>query len=110
MAAARRAGAGGLITVRADSAFYQHDVIAAVRRGKAHFSITARMDAGVVAAISRIGEQEWVGIKYPEAIWDEDEQRWISDAQVAEIPYTAFTSRKKADHVLPGSSCAGSSD
>ncbi|MGW6226295.1 transposase [Cellulosimicrobium cellulans] len=87
------------ITVRADSAFYQHDVIAAVRRGKAHFSITARMDAGVVAAISRIGEQEWVGIKYPEAIWDEDEQRWISDAQVAEIPYTAFTSRKKADHV-----------
>ncbi len=110
MAAARRAGAGGLITVRADSAFSQHDVIAAVRRGKAHFSITARMDAGVVAAISRIGEQEWVGIKYPEAIWDEDEQRWISDAQVAEIPYTAFTSRKKADHVLPGSSCAGSSD
>ena len=99
MSAARRAGAGGLITVRADSAFYQHDVIAAVRRGKAHFSITARMDAGVVAAISRIGEQEWVGIKYPEAIWDEDEQRWISDAQVAEIPYTAFTSRKKADHV-----------
>lgn len=99
LAAARRAGAGGLITVRADSAFYQHDVIAAIRRGKAHFSITARMDAGVLAAVSRIGEEEWVGIKYPEAIWDEDEGRWISDAEVAEIPYTAFTSRRKADHV-----------
>jgi hypothetical protein len=99
LATARQAGAGGLIAVCADSAFYQHDVVAAVRRSTAHFSITARMDAGVVAATSRIGEQEWVGIKYPEAIWDEDEQRWISDAEVAEIPYTAFTSRQKADHV-----------
>lgn len=57
------------------------------------------MDAGVVAAISRIGEQEWVGIKYPEAIWDQAEHRWICDAEVAESPYTAFTSRRKADHV-----------
>jgi len=99
LATARRAGAGGRITVRADSAFYQHDVVAAIGRGGAHFSITARMDAGVVGAISRIPEQDWVGINYPEAIWDQDEQRWISDAEVAEIPYTAFTSRKKADHI-----------
>ncbi|HET8985307.1 MAG TPA: IS1380 family transposase [Trueperaceae bacterium] len=62
LAAARRAGAGGMVTVRADSAFYQHDVVAAVRRGGAHFSITARMDAAVVAAISRIPEEAWVGI------------------------------------------------
>ena len=99
MATARRAGVSGKVTGRADSAFYQHDVIAALRRAKAHFSITARMDAAVIAAISRIEEQEWVGIKYPEAIWDEEEQRWISDAEVAEIPYTAFTSRRKADHI-----------
>lgn len=99
LAAARRAGADGLVTVRADSAFYQHDVVAAVRRGRAHFSITARMDKAVVAAISRVPEEEWVGIKYPEAIWDEAEQRWVSDADVAEIPYTAFTSRKKDDHI-----------
>lgn len=99
LATARRAGAGGLVTVRADSAFYQHDVVAAVRRGGAHFSITARMDAAVVAAVSRIPEEAWVGITYPEAIFDEAEQRWISDAQVAEIPYTAFTSRKKANHI-----------
>lgn len=99
MATARKAGAGGQITGRADSAFYQHDVIAALRRTGAYFSITARMDAGVVAAISQIPEEAWVGIKYPKSIWDEAEQRWISDAEVAEIPYTAFTSRKKADHV-----------
>lgn len=99
IATTRRAGVSAKITGRADSAFYQHDVIAALRRAKAYFSITARMDAGVVAAISRIPEEEWVAIKYPEAIWDEQEQRWISDAQVAEIPYTAFTSRKKDDHI-----------
>src|SRR5665811_1789487 len=32
---------------------------------------------------------------YPNAIWDEDEQRLVSDAEVAE----AFTSRRKADHI-----------
>src|SRR5207237_381030 len=29
----------------------------------------------------------------------EDEQRWVSDAEVAEIGFTAFTSRRKAEHV-----------
>src|SRR5699024_5426957 len=44
-------------------------------------------------------EHAWTPIKYPHAIFDEAEQRWISDAEVAEIPYTAFTSRKQAEHV-----------
>lgn len=57
------------------------------------------MDPAVTAAISRIPEEDWVDIKYPDAIWDDHEQRWVSDAQVAEISYTAFTSRKKAEHV-----------
>lgn len=99
LATAKRAGAGGLLTVRADSAYYQQPVVAAACRGGAHFSLTARMNPGVVAAISRIPEEAWVGIKYPQAIWDEHEQRWVSDAEVAEIPYTAFTSRNKAEHV-----------
>ncbi|MGO1975529.1 MULTISPECIES: IS1380 family transposase [unclassified Brachybacterium] len=99
LATARRAGAGGLVTVRADSAYYQQPVVAAARRGRAHFSITARMNPGVVAAISRIPETAWVGIKYAQAIFDQHEQRWISDAEVAEIEYTAFTSRRKDQHV-----------
>jgi len=37
-------GGRGLVTVRADSAYYGHDVIAAARRGRARFSITARMN------------------------------------------------------------------
>lgn len=99
LATARRAGATGMITVRADSAYYNHAVVAAARRGGARFSITARMDKAITAAISRIPERAWVGIKYPEAIWEEAEGRWVSDAEVAEIDYTAFASRKKADHV-----------
>jgi hypothetical protein len=35
----------------------------------------------------------------PNAIWDEEEQRLISDAQVAEIPFTAFTGRRRSEHV-----------
>lgn len=98
-ATARRAGATGTITVRANSAYYNHDVVAAARAAGARLSLTARMDPAVTAAISRIPEQAWVDITYPNAVWDEQEQRWISDAQVAEVEYTAFTSRKKAEHV-----------
>jgi len=99
LANAIAAGAGGLIITRADSAFYNADVVAAIRRAGARFSITARMDAGIRAAIGRIDEDAWVPIKYPNAIWDEDEHRWISDAEVAEIDYTAFTSRPETEQV-----------
>ena len=40
-------------------------------------------------------------IKYPDAIFDEATGTWISKAEVAEVPYTAFASKKKADRV-PG--------
>jgi len=92
-------GGSGLVTVRADSAYYGHDVVAAARRGGARFSITARMNPTVVKAISGIAESAWTPIHYPNAIWDEDEQRLVSDAEVAEVPFTAFTSRRQADHI-----------
>jgi len=92
-------GGSGLVTVRADSAYYGHDVIAAARRGGARFSITVRMNRTVVKAISGIEESAWVPIHYPNAIWDEDEQRLVSDAEVAEVPFTAFTSRRQSDHI-----------
>ncbi len=101
---ARSAGAGGpdrtgLVLLRADSAFFTHDVLAAARRHGARFSVTARMNQAVVAAISSIDEAAWTAIRYPNAVFDPDEQRWISDAEVAEVPFTAFTSRRKADHM-----------
>ena len=76
-----------------DSAFYNHKVVAAIRHAKAQFSITARMNKAVQKAISAIPEDAWVSIKYPKAIYDDEQQRWISDAQVAETTYTAFTSK-----------------
>ncbi len=96
---ARSAGARGLVIVRLDSAFYTADVIAACTRAGARFSVTARINTAVERAISGIDEAAWVPIKYPNAIWEEAEQRWISDAQVAEIAFTAFTSRPKGDQV-----------
>src|SRR5665648_982189 len=63
------------------------------------FSVTARMDRAVSRAITQIPENDWVGITYPHAIYDEDENRWISDAQVAEIGFTAFTSRRRSEHI-----------
>jgi hypothetical protein len=83
-------GASGLILMRADSAFYTKKVVWACRRHGAYFSVTTRIDAKIRAACSGIAEDQWIDIKYPEAVWDEDEGRWISDAQIAETVYTAF--------------------
>ena len=99
LATARRAGAVGLLLVRADSAVYGHDIVAACRRAGARFSITARLTPSVVTAITGIHEQAWTPIRYPHAIFDEEEQRWVSDAEVAETVLTAFTGRRRRDHV-----------
>jgi hypothetical protein len=87
---ARGCGAGGEVVVRADSAFYGKAVIWACRRNRVRFSVTARMDDKIRTACEGIPDAQWIDIKYPQAIWDEEEQRWISDAQIAETSYTAF--------------------
>jgi hypothetical protein len=92
--AARAAGATGILVVRGDSAFYAAGVIAACHRAGAHFSITAKMDPKIKAAIAAIGEDAWQAIEYPNAIWDEQAGCWVSDAEIAETRYTAFTSKK----------------
>ncbi len=96
---AKAAGATGVRVLRADSAYYGYDVTAAATRHGARFSITARQDRAVRSAIATIDAEAWTPIRYPNAIFDEQQQRWISDAEVAEINYTAFTSRPKAKHV-----------
>jgi hypothetical protein len=91
---ARKAGATGVLVLRADSAYYGHAVIAAALRHKACFSITARQDKAVRKAIATIDDGAWTPIKYTDAIFDEDQQCWVSDAEVAEIDYTAFAGKK----------------
>jgi hypothetical protein len=92
---ARGAGATGLLIARLDSGFYNAATVAACRRGGARFSVTARMDRKIRRAIAAIPDDAWVGIRYPQAVFDDDEQRWISDAEVAEVTYTAFASRRR---------------
>ena len=95
----RSCGGTGLVVLRADSAFYGRDVIAAARRGGARFSITARKDRAVTAAINAIPDTAWTTIRYPKAVFDEELRQWVSDAEVAEIPFTAFASRGKTQQV-----------
>ena len=91
---ARAAGCTGMIVVRMDSAYYAATVIAAIRRAGARFSVTVPLDSKVKAAIAAIPEDAWTAIKYPRAIWDDQLRAWVSDAEVAEAQYTAFTSKK----------------
>ncbi|WP_405680163.1 IS1380 family transposase [Streptomyces sp. NBC_01238] len=92
---ARACGASGLLVVRADSAFYGANIVNACRALGVRFSVTVRMNASVKAAIAGIDEAAWKAIKYPKAVWDEEGQCWISDAEIAETTYTAFTSKPK---------------
>jgi hypothetical protein len=89
-----------MIVVRADSAYYAGGFVATCRRAGTHFSVTVRMDPKVRRAITGITEHAWTAIKYPHAIYDEATDTWISDAEIAEVPYTAFAS--KAAHRTNG--------
>jgi len=91
---ARGCGCTGTILVRLDSAFYNAAVIGAIRGQGARFSVTAPMNASVRAAIAAIPDGAWTAIRYPRAVWDDQLQAWVSDAEVAETEYTAFASRK----------------
>ena len=85
--------------LRADSAFYGHGTVGTAIKAGADVSVTVRMDPAVKAAIATIGEDAWETIEYPNAIRDESTGRWISKAEVAEVPFTAFRSRKKAERI-----------
>jgi len=87
--------------VRADSAFYGCEVVNAALRGGADVSVTVRLDKRVKAAIAAIAEDAWTTIEYTDAVYDEQNNAWVSRAEVAEIGFTAFTSKEKADQV-PG--------
>lgn len=82
-------------------AFYGRSSIHAARTAGADVSVTARMTRNIRQAITTIPDTSWETIEYTDALFDEDTQAWISSAEVAEIPFTAFTSKKAADQV-PG--------
>ena len=82
----RSAGATGQLTVRADSGFYGHAVVAVCRARKVRFSITVRQHASLRRLIEAIPEAAWTPIPY-----------WIDGgADVAETVYVPFADQKDA--------------
>ena len=91
---ARDCGASGQILVRGDSAYGNRKVVAACLRAGAQFSLVMTRNAALDRAIAAIDDDAWTAVSYPGAVRDPDTGAWISDAEVAEIPYTAFASTK----------------
>ncbi len=85
----RNAGATGQLTVRADSAFYSKAVLATAVKFDVRFSITARQDKRIRAAIDAIGDEAWQPIPY----WLSTPE--VSGADIAETPFTVFASDKR---------------
>jgi hypothetical protein len=52
------------------------------------------MNPHVAAAIAGIPRDAWTPIQYPRAIWDDQLRAWVSAAEVSEVRYAAFTSKK----------------
>ena len=107
IATARAAGATGKILVRGDSAYGNRAVVRACRRGKAEFSLVMTKNPAIARAIASIPDTAWTPVRYPGAVQDPDTGAWISDAEVAEVPYTAFAAHHRTGSP-PGWWCAGS--
>ena len=85
----RHAGATGQLTVRADSGFYAHALVAVCREMDVRFSITIRQHARLRELIETIPEQDWTPIPY-----------WMDGAaDVAETTYTPFQGEPDATPV-----------
>ena len=82
----RRAGAKGQLTMRADSGFYAHAIVALCRKMNVRFSITIRQHARLRNLIEAIPETDWTPVPY-----------WMDGAaDVAETTYTPFQSEPGA--------------
>ena len=60
----RYAGAAGQLTVRSDSGFYTHSMVAACRKMDARFSITVRQHRSLRNLMEAIPEADWRPIPY----------------------------------------------
>ena len=82
----RYAGAKGQLTMRADSGFYAHAIVALCRKLDVRFSITIRQHQSLRNLIEAIPEADWTPVRY-----------WMDGAaDVAETTYTPFQSEPGA--------------
>jgi len=92
---ARECGADATILVRGDSAFGTKKVIATCVMEGVEFSLSVSRNKRITAAIAGIDEHAWTPVHYPGAVEDPDTGQLISDAQVAETPYTLRCGRRR---------------
>lgn len=78
------------ILVRGDSAYCSGTVVTAVVKAGVAFSFAIARNNAVDAAIAAIPHDAFTPVHYPGAVEDPDTGQLISDAQVAEVPFTAF--------------------
>ena len=82
----RYAGVTGPLTMRADSGFYSHHMVAACRHHNVRYSITVRQQPSLRNLIEAVPEEDWKPIPY-----------WMDGgADVAETEYTPFSSEPDA--------------
>ena len=82
----RYGGASGQLTVRADSGFYTHALVAGCREMDVRFSVTIRQHKSLRDLIEEIPETDWTPIPY-----------WMDGAAaVAETTYTPFQTEADA--------------
>jgi hypothetical protein len=82
------------ILVRGDSAYCAGTIVTAIVKAGALFSITIARNPAVDAAIASIDDHAYTPVYYPGAVVDPDTGELISDAQVAEVEYTAFADNR----------------
>jgi Transposase DDE domain group 1 len=80
----RAAGADGQLTLRADSAFYNHKVVRTCRQHHVRFSITVRLKPTLHKVIGEIPDHAWTPIPY-----------FLDGADVAETTYHPFRGRDR---------------
>jgi hypothetical protein len=91
----RACGASGKIMLRGDSAFGSKKVIAACVGHHVEFSLSMARNRAITTAIDAIDESVYTPVHYPGAVTDPDTGALISDAEVAETPYTLQLGRGK---------------
>ena len=84
------------VLVRGDSAYCSGKVVVAVVKAGAAFSFSIARNPAVDAAIATIPDEEYTPVRYPGAVTDPDTGQLNSDAQVAEVPFTAFAGTRYA--------------
>jgi hypothetical protein len=77
LATVRAMGSTAQIIVRADSAYFSHNVVDACHRAGVRFSLAVAVQKTVREAIVNIAEDAWTPIEYTAAVWDDEDDCWV---------------------------------